>query len=458
MKKRGTLVVFILLISVLTVFASGTNESEGKTHLTFWTALTTTADQQAHQKIIEAFQAENPDIEVTVEYVSHKDWYTRMMTSVTSGDYPDMVLCDQSEVAWMYYQGMLAPMNDVLSAIDPTGTDFVSGKASIDSCRTRDGNVWGIPFSMNINAIWYRADILNDLGIDPDSIRTWDDLYEVCELVKDQGYTAMGMALAREAAYQQLCIWSNANGCNFFDEENGAYLLDIPSERKKVEDALLYLKKLNDNGMMPAGVSNWMWVDYRTAMANGEVVFTSSWGGDIGVASEVNPDMLKNLSVMVHPVGPDGEEYPPYHDAGIWAWTITARAYETKKDAIDKWIEFFFEPENISIACAARPVYNLPLQKSVLESDVFYSDPITEMFKDEIEYLFEYALPTARRVGFEAGPSIVAGQISSQLFLSDAVQNYLFNNWSLEETMEYIDSNMKDVMEEFNYPIDGYNE
>ena len=35
---------------------------------------------------------------------------------------------------------------------------------------------------------------------------------------------------------------------------------------------------------------------------------------------------------------------------------------------------------------------------------------------------------------------------------------YLFNNWSLEETMEYIDSNMKDVMEEFNYPIDGYNE
>ena len=144
---------------------------------------------------------------------------------------------------------------------------------------------------------------------------------------------------------------------------------------------------------------------------------------------EVNPDMLKNLSVMVHPVGPDGEEYPPYHDAGIWAWSITAGAYETKKDAIDKWIEFFFEPENISIACAARPVYNLPLQKSVLESDVFYSDPITEMFKDEIEYLFEYALPTARRVGFEAGPSIVAGQISSQLFLSDAVQNYLFNNW-----------------------------
>ncbi|GHV93715.1 hypothetical protein AGMMS50293_00350 [Spirochaetia bacterium] len=457
-KVTGKMAIVLLIVGLLFtpvgVFARGKTDASA-VNITFWTALTTTADKEIHSTLIKKFEAENPGITVTAEYVSHKDWFTRLMTSVTSGDTPDIVLCDQSEVSWMYYQDMLEPMNSVLKKIDPTGTDFVSGKASIASCQTPDGQVWGIPFSTNINAIWYRKDILAKAGIDPASIKTWDDLYNASEKTKGNGLTAVGMALAREAAYQQLLIWTNANGGNFFDEKTGAYLLDIPGERKKVAEALEYLKKLNNNGMFPSGISNWMWVDYRTAMANGELVFTSSWAGDIGVTADINPPMLDNLGVIVHPSGPSAGMYPPYHDAGLWAWSVPKNKNQAKAEVAVKWVEFFFRPENVALACSARPVYNLPLQRSVLRSDEFYKDPVTAKFKPQINYLFENALPTARRVGFEAGPSIVAGQIQSQLFLSDAVQNYLFNGWTLERTMTFIDTSLKGVMKEFNYPLEG---
>lgn len=429
--------------------------AEENVELIFWSPLTSNADKAVHEQLISNFEQANPNITVTVEYVSHADWYTRWMTAIMNDDCPDMCQLDQSEVSWLVAQEKIAPMDELLAAIDPEGKDFSNAAAAVNSARGSDGALYGIPFSVNINCLWCREDLLKAEGIDPYSIKTWEDLDAAMAAIEGDDITAMGMALAREqCAQQQLFIWSYANGAYYFDPETGAYLLGQEETKTKIIQAMEYIKKLCDNGQLPSGVSNWKWADYRTAMANGELGFTSSWGGDIGIAAEVNPDMLNNLCVIAHPTGPSTTE-TAIHDFGGWYWSVTKTEDAAKKAAVEKWIQYVFEPDNAALATTARPVYNLPVMQSVLESPVFKNDKVTAMFIDDIAYIMENVLPYCTRVGFEAGPSVLAGQISATLFASDAFQAYLFNGVSAEEAYKMLDDGFRELMTEYNYPIEG---
>ena len=45
-----------------------------------------------YQKVIEAFEKENPDIEINFEEVS--DYATKILTEATAGDLPDLINCN----------------------------------------------------------------------------------------------------------------------------------------------------------------------------------------------------------------------------------------------------------------------------------------------------------------------------------------------------------------------------
>lgn len=164
--------------------------------------------------------------------------------------------------------------------------------------------------------------------------------------------------------------------------------------------------------------------------------------------------MLKNLCVIPHPVGPSTTG-TAIHDFGGWYWSVTKTEDEATRAAIEKWIKFFYEPDNAALATTARPVYNIPVMSSVLESPVFKNDPVTAIFVDDIAYIMEHILPTCTRVGFEAGPSVLAGQISATLFASDAFQAYLFNGASADDAYKMLDDGFKAMMTEYNYPLEG---
>jgi multiple sugar transport system substrate-binding protein len=449
---------FAPLIAIFAILMLAVPSLAAKIRLEFWTPLTTNADKAAHEQLIAAFEKENPNVEMVVQYVSHKDWMTKWMTAIMSDQKPHLSLLDESETSWLQSLGVIEPVEDIIAELDPGKSDFGWGRGDILKFMTPDGHIWAVPYAVNINALWYRKDILSEAGVNGRDIRTWDELHSIALKTSNPPETyGLGLALARElCAQQQMFIWTNANGGTFFDPETGAYLLDQPETRKKVGEALEWLKRLYDDQVLPRGVANWMWVDYRTAMAEGKLVFTSSWGGDIGIAREQNPAMLDNLSVTAHPIGPSASSYPALHDAGAWAWAVTKTEDEAVKEAIRKWLHFFFRPENVAVALAARPVYNLPVQRSVFESPIYVADPVTKQFFNEAKYLYDTVLPLAQRVGFEAGPSPVPGQISARLFPSDAVHYYLFSGWSLDRTLDWLDSQFKELFEEIDYPLEGW--
>ena len=456
MRKLCLLVILVFTITMFLFLIGAAQSTKEITTISFWTPLTTEADKVVHSKLIEKFETENPDIKVVPEYVSHKDWFTRWMTAIVSKQTPNLALCNTSQSAWLYEQNMSLPLEDLVNEIDPNKTEFVYSRSTIPAFQTPDGHIWAIPFVVNINALWYRKDLLAEAGISPDSIKTWDDLYKAAEKISSPpDLYGIGMALTRElGAQQMLFVWTNANNGDLFSPETGAYQFDDPETRQKAKEALEFLKKLYVNGILPPGVSTWIWNDYRLAMAKGKLVFTCSWGGDVGVARDQNPSMLENLSVMPYPSGPSADTYPPFHDASGWAWALIKNEDKDKIDAAMKWLRFFFEPDNVALATTARPVYNIPVLKSVLTSPVFLQDPTTNMFKEEIKFLYEEILPLTRRAGTEAGPTPIVAVYAAELFPSDAVQNYLFGDWDVDQSLDWLDSKFKELFKNVDYPYE----
>jgi len=453
---RKLYLLMILVITIMFLFLMGNVQAkEGITTISFWTPLTTQADKEIHSKLIKEFEEKHPDIKVVPEYVSHQDWFLRWMTAIESEQMPELALLDPPKAVWLYEKGVSLPVEDLVHEIDPHKTEFAYSKTDILSFQTPDGHIWAIPYVFNVNAIWYRKDLLAKAGISPDSIKTWDDLYSAAEKISSPpDLYGIGMALVRDGAQQMLFAWTQSNNGDFFNPETGAYQFDEPETRKKVKEALEFLKKLYDNEILPPGISSWQWGDYRLAMAKDKLVFTSSWGGDIGVARDQNPLMLDNLSVMAHPSGPSADSYPPYHYAGCWNWVIIKNDDKDKIDAAKEWLRFFFKPDNVALATTSRPVYNLPVLKSALTSPVFLQDPTTKMFLKEIQYLYEEVLPTGRQIGMEAGPTTMAGLLSSALFPGDAVQNYLFGDWDIDKTLDWLDSKFKEFFNDIGYPYE----
>ena len=90
-------------------------------------------------------------------------WSTHGWAVLRYGEY----LLPLNDEAWYQYQDA-----SILSAIqDDNGVGYC------------------LSISESINALAYNEDVCKAAGVDPSTIRTWDDFSEACEKVKAAGYT-----------------------------------------------------------------------------------------------------------------------------------------------------------------------------------------------------------------------------------------------------------------------------
>ncbi len=66
--------------------------------------------------------------------------------------------------------------------------------ASVADLATVDGRRWFVPTTVQWNALWYRPDVFDDLGLEPAA--TWDDLLAACASLADAGMTPFSLGIA----------------------------------------------------------------------------------------------------------------------------------------------------------------------------------------------------------------------------------------------------------------------
>lgn len=123
---------------------------------------------------------EDHDTEVSVEELG--SWEDRFDTAVTRGSgAPDFTSIRNTGVTnYASIDGLL----DLTDRIEQTDMEeeIVDGKWESVTC---DDSYYAIPWDLGPTGIFYRRDVYEDAGIDPDSIETWDDFVEAGQQLPD---------------------------------------------------------------------------------------------------------------------------------------------------------------------------------------------------------------------------------------------------------------------------------
>ncbi|MCF3942918.1 ABC transporter substrate-binding protein [Oceanobacillus alkalisoli] len=187
MKKLSLLGLLVLMLLILGACGGGddaeTNggdaeesvvagaDLEDATELSFWTFAGTHADFYADAA--EKWNEENPDkaIKLTVGTYPFDQMHNNLLLALQSGSgAPDLA---DIEIAKFpnFLKGdiQLEPLNDL---IEPELESFVEERLDIYAA---DDIYYGAPTHLGATVVYYNQEIMDEAGVDIDSIKTWDD-------------------------------------------------------------------------------------------------------------------------------------------------------------------------------------------------------------------------------------------------------------------------------------------
>nr|WP_155522769.1 ABC transporter substrate-binding protein [Salisediminibacterium selenitireducens] len=195
------------------------DDVEGATELTFWNF------QELHTRLfedaVERWNEEFPDraIQLTAETYPYDQMHNNLLLSLQSGSgAPDIADIELNQYPnFMRGEPQLEIMNDI---VELELENFVASRFEIYG---KDGNYYGIPYHVGATVMYYNEEIMNEAGVDIDSIVTWDDYIEAGKQVVENTDAVMTTVESDET-------WSfypliSQRESDYFDE-NGELILD----------------------------------------------------------------------------------------------------------------------------------------------------------------------------------------------------------------------------------------
>jgi multiple sugar transport system substrate-binding protein len=162
--------------------------SAGKQTVTFWEFNTDTPAVNAWKSVIAAFEEANSNIAVNMQIVPWSEQQQKLTTAISTGSAPDISMMGNDVVAQYAAQGDLKPMDDYMTKwSNEEGEDVTSDYWPGDKLYYQyNGHYYGAPMVDETRQVLYRKDIFAKAGVDPNGIKTWDDLLNAATEIKQK--------------------------------------------------------------------------------------------------------------------------------------------------------------------------------------------------------------------------------------------------------------------------------
>lgn len=227
MKKKLFLgIIFIVFSSIAAACGNGdnadsSNEDAVELEMYSWR----TEDRAAYEEIIAAFEEENPDIKINFNPFDSTEYNTILTNALVSGTGPDIAqLRPYSGAQTIADNGYLVALDDI-EGIDKFDESY------LEAAKGSDGNIYGVPLSLNVGVIFYNQNIFDEYGLDIPE--TWDEFVAVSEklLANEIIPVAQGGRDAYLLAMLHGVISPTAYGGNEFVSDLAEENTDLTDER-----------------------------------------------------------------------------------------------------------------------------------------------------------------------------------------------------------------------------------
>lgn len=291
-------------------------------------------DTEILNKIGEMFTAENPNVKVNIDIPTSNEteYYNVMKTRLMSTQ-------SKVDILGVHPGSMTAELVEAGKLVELTGTPLAGlvSQDLLESEKTADGKIYGVPQTFQAYVIYYNTDIFAECGLEaPD---TWDELMNVAKVLRENGYNTIS------AGFSEAWVYDLLNNPYFtsYNNENLKIQLDLESGNanwtdENVRSVFEDIKALGENGVFIDGVQG---TSYDASIAlfaqeGAAMLCTGSW--DINPIRTQNPDINFGFFVM-----PNSKDYCPMTTALGQSYAINADS--PNADVAMKFLEFLYSPE-----------------------------------------------------------------------------------------------------------------
>lgn len=226
MKKRMTRSIVAAGLAATMVMSMGISASaedgstqgtntfvDGGTEMSFWTF----QDQHVGfwTSMADIWNEQNPDkpINLTVTIGESHSLHSKLLVACQAGSgAPDMADIEIGYYGAFLKDGYLLPIND---AVEPYKDDLVMSR--VEMYGDNEGNWYGVDFHLGASVCYYNMDIMNEAGIDPATIVTWDDYVEAGKVVLEKTGKPMCAVETADLFLPQMMLLEK--GVQYVDED-----------------------------------------------------------------------------------------------------------------------------------------------------------------------------------------------------------------------------------------------
>ena len=178
MKRNLMTAVGLAGVAALTLAGCTAAADSGPVTITYTNFISNGGNEDNLQAIVDAFEAENPNITVEVTTLPYGDYGTALQTDLAAGTESDVFDIEYSNYAQYQANGVLAP----IEVANPGAY-----KASLLEAYATDGVQYALPSSFSDVVLYFNKELFDANGLDyPTQDWTWADEKAAAEAITDQ--------------------------------------------------------------------------------------------------------------------------------------------------------------------------------------------------------------------------------------------------------------------------------
>lgn len=300
------------------------------------TMLTSALDAAQERHIIEAFEAENPGIQVDVIEGPNasnliEDLYT---SSFLLGASPyDLIMMDTIWLPKFAAAGWLLDLSDRVGSADLS--DFLP--AHIEGSRYED-KLYRMPIRSDAGLLYYREDLLGQIGAEPPE--TFNDLIQTSQKLQNSGAAPWGYVWqgrqyeGLSAMFLEVLVGSGGFWIN-------PDTLEVGLDRPETVEAIDFLRNTLSQNVSPPGVTTYQEEEARRLFQSGGAVFMRNWPYALPLINGEESEIAGKVGIkpMVHA--------PNQQSAGaLGGWGLGIARSSAHPDEAWKLVEFYTSAES----------------------------------------------------------------------------------------------------------------
>jgi multiple sugar transport system substrate-binding protein len=202
-----------------------TENADGSTTIRYFTFSAAPDHEADLDRVVKAFEKENPDIDVRVETAPYDSYFTKLQTAVAGGTAPDTFELNYENFVTYADSGALAELE---------GVDEAPFAPKLLEAFQYDGKQYGLPESFSNVVLFYNKDLFAKAGVEePTADWTWAEEAAAAKKLTDKKSGVFGdyQPVSFHEFYKAL---AQAGG-SFLNEDKSAAAFNSPEGVKAAE-------------------------------------------------------------------------------------------------------------------------------------------------------------------------------------------------------------------------------